>query len=77
MIKDETIIRDLRRIMNDRAVCHRHRNIARRAADIINRLMGDEAPDLDADQTNFRENYDAIQAREKMQLDMQGVDLGD
>lgn len=73
MIKDETIERDLRRIMNDRDVNHRYRDVARRALDVINQLMGDEAPN--PDQTDIEGNYEAMQTREELQLRMLGVDL--
>lgn len=34
-IIDDTIVRDLNRIVNDRGVSHHHRNVARRAVAII------------------------------------------
>jgi len=73
MIKDETILRELSRVVNDRSVSHRNRNVAQRALDVINQLMGDEAPN--PDQTDIEGNYEAMQTREELQLRMLGVDL--
>lgn len=64
---DETIIRDLQRMVNDREVPQRHRNVARRAAEIFAKLAsGDEA--YDSEKTDFKANSEALKAREAQQL---------
>lgn len=48
-IIDDTIIRDLNRIMNDRGVLQQHRNVARRAIAIINQMGEPEEVETDND----------------------------
>ena len=65
---DDTITRDLMRIVNDRGVSLRHRNVVRRAVDIIAQLEGGEA--YDPDKTDFKANFESMEEREKMHLNM-------
>ncbi len=70
---DDTILRDLHRIVNDRDVSQRNRNIARRAAEVITQLeSGEEA--YDPDKTDFKANHDYMEERENMTLSLLGLD---
>ena len=70
---DDIIIRDLQRMVNDRQIPQRHRNVARRAVTILTDLQNGES--YDPDKTDFRANYDTMQEREETQLRLLEVDL--
>ena len=70
---DDTIVRDLQRIVNDRQITQRHRNVARRAVTILTDLQNGES--YDPDKTDFRANFDTMKEREETQLRLLDVDL--
>jgi len=74
-MKDGTILRDLKRIINDRTVSQRHRNAVRRALVIITGLETGESETTDPDQTDYRANFIAMQKREEQQLKLLGDDI--
>lgn len=70
---DDTIIRDLNRIVNDRGVSHQHRNVASRAmALFITMEEGEES--YDPDQTDYKANFESMEERENMTLSILGLD---
>lgn len=70
---DDSIIRDLQRIVNDRDVSHRHRNVASRAVAILTQIEGGEEA-YDPDKTDFRANFESMEEREKLKLSILEVD---
>ena len=71
---DDTITRDLMRIVNDRAVSQRHRNVVRRAVAILTQIE-DGGETYDPDQTDFKANFDAMNEREEQRLKLLEVEL--
>ena len=63
---DETLIRDLNRIVNDRNVSQHHRNVARRAVIALSQDGTEDA--YDPDKTDFKANFAALEAREAQHL---------
>jgi len=70
---DDTITRDLMRIVNDRDVNQRHRNVVRRAVDVIAQLEGGEA--YDPDKTDFKANFESMEEREEARLQLLEIEL--
>ena len=70
MNTDETIIRDLNRIANDREVNHQHRNVALRAIKLLQMEESEESPD----QTDYKANFESMEERENMTLSILGLD---
>lgn len=73
-MQDESILRDLNRIINDRGVSQTHRNVVRRAIVVITQLESGE-PAIDPDQTDYRANFEALKKREDQHLKLLGDDI--
>jgi hypothetical protein len=68
---DDTILRDLNRIVNDRDVSQQHRNVASRAITLFTNIEGFEEPEVTeppADAATLRE-------REDEYLKVMGIEL--
>jgi len=69
-IDDDIIIRDLRRVINDRGVAYNHREAVRRA---IARIEGGESTVVPEEKTPT--DPAAIERRELAYLEMRGIDI--